>query len=96
MKKSSLDKIKIKLKNKENEAIVTLKDDGKKISKKTKQIFRGKAYTGETAGEGGIKYYIIKEIAEQNKTQISVGESEMGGAKFIIQLKKLKQTIEPI
>lgn len=45
-------------------------------------------YTGKTTGIGGFRYYLIKEIAKNNKSKIKTTNSELGETKFDITLKK--------
>lgn len=55
---------------------------------KSQRLHEGGAYTGGTTGAGGVRYYIIKEIAEHNNADIKVQDSELGGARFEVYLKK--------
>jgi len=88
VQKSGCDNVKISIEEGEQKIQVRIEDDGEKLPKNIQNIFMGQPYSGETTGVGGAKYYIIREIAEHNNSSIEVEDSELGGAKFDIILKK--------
>jgi len=73
-----------------NKIIINIEDDGEKLSKNVKDILSGMPYTGETSGVGGVRYYMIGEIAKQNEVKIEVEDSTLGGARFDIYLEKIQ------
>ncbi len=62
-------------------------DDGEEVPEDLKEIFSGELYTGETTGVGGVRYYMLRQIAQHINAQIDLQESELGGARFDIYLK---------
>ncbi|OKY77094.1 MAG: Signal transduction histidine kinase containing PAS domain [Candidatus Methanohalarchaeum thermophilum] len=82
---SGTKEIKISAKEKEETVLVTIKDDGKQLPK---DMFTGKAYTGETAGVGGVRYYMLQEIAKHNNAKIKAKDSKLGGTRFELYLQK--------
>lgn len=91
IKLSDCDKIKISCEQKVRDFVLKIEDDGKRLSDDVSSLFSGKTYEGKTAGEGGLRYYIIKEIAEQGDAKIEILNSELGGNKFKIHLPKAKK-----
>ena len=81
-------KIKINAKEKENKILVTIEDNGNPLPQDIKNLFTGEPYTGETTGVGGVRYYMLREIARHNNVEIEVKKSELGGPKFNIYLVK--------
>ena len=78
----------LKADEEKDKVIINLMDDGDKLPDDIKGLFEGEIYEGFTAGVGGVRYYMIKEIAKHNNAKISVDESEKYGAKFKIHLQK--------
>ncbi|MEF8874283.1 MAG: MEDS domain-containing protein [Candidatus Thermoplasmatota archaeon] len=85
---SKCDKIRIEASEREKDLLLKIEDDGKQVSKEIKNLFSGDVYTGETTGAGGVRYYMLREIAEHNDCRIEVKDSELGGARFDVHLKK--------
>lgn len=85
---SEIDRIKIGVEEKEGRVLVKLEDNGKKVSEDIKKLFSGMIYGGETAGAGGARYYMIGRMAKSNEAEIEVQDSEMGGARFKVKLRK--------
>lgn len=81
-------RIEIDAEEKEKKVVLKIDDDGEKLPDGIKILFLGKLYTGFTAGAGGVMYYMIKQIAKSNNADIQVGDSELGGASFSIELEK--------
>ncbi len=88
---SECDKIRIDVKEREKEILLRIEDDGKRLPDEIKNLFSGDVYTGETTGAGGVRYYMLREIAEHNDCRIEVKDSEMGGARFDLELKRADQ-----
>lgn len=61
---------------------VGILDDGLELPEDVKDIFSGGKYTGETAGVGGVRYYMIREIAEHNDAEIEIRDFELGWSKI--------------
>ncbi len=81
-------RIRIVAEKKEENILLRIEDDGKQLPKEVKKIFTGEIYTGETSGIGGVRYYMLREIAKHNKAKIEVKDSDLDGACFNIQLEK--------
>lgn len=69
---------------------IIIEDDGVGISDDFKDIiFQKNSRKGKFAGTG-LGMYIAKKIAESIDGDISVKDSELGGARFEVKLKKVK------
>ena len=85
---SDCDKLRFYSKIKEDECIVTVEDDGSGISDDVKdKIFEKGFRSGETAGTG-LGLYMVKEIAKSYGGNVEVKDSDLGGARFEVRLKK--------
>lgn len=89
---SQCDRIEISCEQEEKGFVVMIEDDGKKLSKSIRELFYGKIYEGKTAGEGGLRYYIIQEIANQSDAEIQIRDSKLGGSKFEIRIPRAKMS----
>ncbi len=88
IKHSKCDKINIEAYSDEDECIITIEDDGKGIEDKEKDKIFDKGYRlGEDSGTG-LGMYIVREIAQNYNGKVEVKDSDMGGARFDIHLKK--------
>ncbi len=85
---SECDMIKIDVRNVDGKMQLKVEDNGKKLVSDIQSIFSGDIYDGVTAGAGGARYYMIRELAEHNEAEIEVESSELGGPRFNIYLKK--------
>ncbi len=85
---SNCEKIKITSQIEEDECVVTLEDDGAGISDEAKdKIFEKGFKAGESFGTG-LGLYMVKEIANSYGGDVEVKDSDMGGARFEVRLKK--------
>ncbi|OKY77500.1 MAG: Signal transduction histidine kinase containing PAS domain [Candidatus Methanohalarchaeum thermophilum] len=90
IKHSNGNKIKITSRSKGNQVICTVEDDGEGIPQEIKnKIFEKGFKHGETS-ETGLGLYLVREIAESYGGKVKAKNSDMGGAKFELQLKKHK------
>ncbi len=85
---SECDKIKISAEEGEEKVLVSVEDDGESLLGEVEDLLSGRVYTGETTGAGGVRYYMISQIAEHNNINIEVRDSELGGPKFNIHMQK--------
>ncbi|MGM0510871.1 MAG: PAS domain S-box protein [Thermoplasmatota archaeon] len=85
---SDCNEMKIYSQIEEDECVVIVEDDGAGIPYESKEKIFDKGFKrGETAGTG-LGLYMVKEIAESYGGKVEVKDSEMGGARFEIRLKK--------
>lgn len=69
--------------------IVRIENDGKKIPSEIKnQIRDGDVYTGETAGVGGLRFYIISRLLNIYDASMNISRSYVGGIKYEVVLSK--------
>uniref|UniRef100_UPI0025BBF7BB PAS domain-containing sensor histidine kinase n=1 Tax=Ferroglobus sp. TaxID=2614230 RepID=UPI0025BBF7BB len=79
-------KVRISVRKEDDFAVITVEDDGKGIPKEIREkIFDYGFSYGKKAGSG-VGLYVVRRAVERWGGKISVGESELGGAKFIIKL----------
>ncbi|MFP4051457.1 MAG: PAS domain S-box protein [Thermoplasmata archaeon] len=88
IKHSNCSRIEIKTYLDENECMVSIEDDGKGIPNRYKEkVFEKGFKKGKTAGSG-LGMYMVKEIAENYGGDVDVLDSDLGGVRFDVQLKK--------
>lgn len=86
---SGCEKIRISSQETEEECIVTVEDDGRGISDKDKdRIFERGSKSGKSGGSG-LGLYLVKEIAESYGGSVDIKDSELGGARLDVYLKKV-------
>ncbi|MFW6305423.1 MAG: hypothetical protein ACOC1V_06570 [Candidatus Saliniplasma sp.] len=69
--------------------VVRIENDGKKIPSEIKnQIRDGDVYTGETAGVGGLRFYIISRLLNIYDASMNISCSYVGGIKYEVVLSK--------
>ncbi len=88
IKHSGGDKIRVTSREKENECIITVEDDGQGISGEYKDKIFERGFKGEDTGGFGLGMYLVKQIIERYNGSIEVKDSELGGARFDIHLQK--------
>jgi len=86
---SSCDNIKISVKESEDEVLVKVEDDGKGVPDDIKKrLFERGFKKGEGSGSG-LGLYLVKKIAEGYGGNVKVEDSDMGGIRFDVKLRKL-------
>ncbi|KXA96018.1 hypothetical protein AKJ38_04085, partial [candidate division MSBL1 archaeon SCGC-AAA259I14] len=85
---SQCDTIRIDVRERKEDILLKIEDNGKKLPEDIKNLFIGESYTGETTGVGGVRYYMLREIARHNNANIEVKDSDIGGVRFDVHLKK--------
>ncbi len=81
--------IRVQVSENEEEVIVSIGNDGKRIPDEDKvKIFEKRFKNGETGGTG-LGLYLVKEILKSYDGDIKVKDSDLGGARFDIYLKKV-------
>ncbi len=89
IKHSECDLIKISVDDSVEEAVIKIEDNGKGIENKFKDRLFDKSFSiGEKSGSG-LGTYLAKEIVEDYGGRIEIDDSEMGGARFDVHLKKV-------
>lgn len=79
-------KVRISVRKEDEFAVITVEDDGKGIPKEIREkIFDYGFSYGEKAGNG-MGLYVVKKAVERWGGRISVSDSDLGGAKFVIML----------
>ncbi len=86
---SECNKIQINGDISKNEVICTIEDDGKGISEQEKEKIFNKGYTTDQERGTGLGLFLVKTLLEIYDGSIEVKDSDLGGSKFIIHLKKL-------
>lgn len=81
-------KIRISTDDFEDEIIVRIEDDGKGILPKDKRRIFEKGFKKGEAACDGIGTYLAKRVTEEYEGKIEVKDSELGGARFDIRLRK--------
>lgn len=72
----------------EDHITVTVEDDGSGIPDQIRDRLFQQGVKGKNSSGLGIGMYIVKEIAEKYQSSIQVQDSELGGARFNITLKR--------
>lgn len=83
------DRIRIDAEEKNEKILLRIEDNGDRLIDDVKRLFSGEIYTGKTSGAGGVRYYMLKEIAKHNDAKLKVQDSDLGGARFDIHLEKI-------
>ena len=82
-------KVRISIKKGDNTAVITVEDDGKGITEdKRDQIFE-KFWSGKKDICSGLGLYLAKLIAESYGGGIEVKDSDLGGVRFDVILKRV-------
>ncbi len=76
---------------KDDEVVCSIEDDGKGIPDDKKEIIFEKGYTTDEDRGTGLGLFLVKNLLESYGGEIEVKDSDMGGARFDVRLKKLSQ-----
>ncbi|PTD94890.1 hypothetical protein C9439_00165 [archaeon SCG-AAA382B04] len=90
IKHSNGTKIRISGKEKDQEVICSVEDDGKGIPDEQKDKIFKRGFKNEETGGTGLGSYLAKEITENYGGKIEARDSELGGARFDVHLKTEK------
>ncbi|TXT67573.1 MAG: putative Histidine kinase [Promethearchaeota archaeon] len=86
--------IKITGKESNHEIIISIEDDGIGIKDSDKKKIFDKGFKkGQNAG-AGLGLFLVKSIAENYKGNVEVTDSKLGGARFNIRLKIVKDDLD--
>ncbi len=81
-------RIRISNKEREKDMIYIVEDDGKGISEEVRENIFDRGYSKGERGGSGLGMFLVKEIAENYGGLVEVKDSELGGARFDVHLKK--------
>ncbi|OKY77095.1 MAG: Signal transduction histidine kinase containing PAS domain [Candidatus Methanohalarchaeum thermophilum] len=88
VKHADCEKIKISVKEGETLNTITVEDNGKGIPDEIKPKIFKRGFKDKETGGTGLGLYLAKEITENYGGKIEVRDSELGGARFDVTLKK--------
>ncbi len=83
-------KVRIRVREDGENIVIEVDDDGKGIPEEIKDKIFEYGFSYGKEGGSGIGLYIVKKSVERWGGKVSVGKSELGGAKFTITLRCLK------
>ncbi len=72
----------------DEEVICSIEDNGEGIPEEKKELVFEKGYTSDNEGGSGLGLFIVKELLKHYGGSVEVKDSELGGAKFDVRLKK--------
>lgn len=88
IKHSEGDRIRISTEEYEDEVGTCIEDDGKGIPDEEKGRIFERGYSKGKSGGSGLGMYFVKELVNEYQGSIDLTDSDLGGAKFDIRLKK--------
>ncbi len=91
IKYSSGSKISISVEEEEDKILCTIEDDGKGITDENKDKIFQKGYTTDEDRGTGLGLFLVKKLLEIYGASIEIKDSELGGARFDIELEKAEE-----
>lgn len=88
LKHSGCDKISIKVLSEGEDALIIFEDDGIGIPDEKKKKILEKGFKSGEKGGSGLGMYLVKEIVDNYEGVLEIKDSELGGARFDIHLKR--------
>lgn len=88
LRHSDCDKVRISSKVSNNNCTVTIEDDGKDIPEDIKEDIFDRGWSGRGKRGSGLGLYMVKKIIDKYEGSIELKDSELGGARFDVHLKK--------
>jgi len=85
---SNCSEIKITIESRDEYCEVIIEDDGKGIKENKKDKIFERGFKGEDSAGSGLGMYMVKKIAKNYQGDIKINDSELGGARFDVRLKK--------
>lgn len=64
--------------------IVVVENDGVEVPAEVRHLLTVKQYYGETTGVGGLRFYLISRLIDENNVELKIKESGLGGSKYEI------------
>lgn len=86
---SNCERIRITSRVSNDKCIVTIEDNGSGIPEDIKDDIFDKAWSGKGKRGSGLGLYLVKKIIEKYEGDIELKDSELGGARFDVYLKKV-------
>ena len=86
--------IKVRVREKEEKALITVEDDGKGIPDKNKDKIFDRSWSGKNSRGSGLGLHLVKRIAETYGGTVKLKDSKLGGARFDTYLKKMNSKTE--
>ena len=83
-------KISISGEVKENEVVCSIEDDGKGIPNDKRETIFEKGYTTDEDRGTGLGLFLVKNLLKSYGGRIEVSDSDMGGSRFTVHLKKVR------
>ncbi len=80
--------IKVMVENLEDEVLSRIEDDGKGVPEEKKEKIFDKGYTTDEEKGTGLGMFLVKTLIERYDGKVEVKDSELGGARFDIYLKR--------
>ena len=88
LRHSDCDKIKIRSLDCEDTCTVTVEDNGNGIPDCIKDDIFDMSWSGKGKRGSGVGLYLVKQILDEHRGSIELKESELGGARFDVTLRK--------
>ncbi|KXA90335.1 histidine kinase, partial [candidate division MSBL1 archaeon SCGC-AAA259A05] len=89
IKHSGGERIRITGREEEDTVRISVEDDGRGIPDDMKEEVFERSFSGVTSRGTGMGTYLVKMIAQTSGGDVTVKDSELGGARFEITLKKV-------
>ncbi|MFW9991671.1 MAG: PAS domain S-box protein [Candidatus Odinarchaeota archaeon] len=86
--------IKVSAREENERILIIIEDDGKGITKEIREKFFFKQIKGEESTGLGLGLYLVARIVKNYGGNITAKDSELGGAKFEIELNKASESYE--
>ncbi len=87
---SNGDKIRITSKESNNKCTIVVEDNGKGIPEDIRGDIFKKSWSGRGKRGSGLGLYLAKTVVEKYEGEIELKDSELGGARFDVHLKKFE------
>ena len=88
VKHSGGSQIEISVADREEDAVVTVSDDGSGIPDPEKARITDRGYSSAGSTGSGLGTYLARRVAETYGGSLEVGDSELGGARFAVRIPK--------
>ncbi|MFP4001281.1 MAG: sensor histidine kinase [Thermoplasmata archaeon] len=89
VKHSGGEKIRISIRQTDDGVIVSIEDDGKGIEEDKQKMVFEKGFTMNGEESTGLGLYLVEKVMESYEGRVKLKDSELGGARFDLQLRKV-------